>query len=952
MRSFFLLTLLFLSVRISAQFADDFSDDNFSQSPVWIGCTDLFAVDTLEAMLQLNAPAEAGEAWLFTSSEAMDDAEWQFSFRMGFNPSSANFAQVFLAADTTIPSDVTMGLYLVLGSSADNISLWELRNGIKTELISGLEGRLDSSDPQGNVRVTRDKSGIIVLEINIGEGWVEEGRVVDHQGYAASWTGVDCHYTATRSTLFRFDNFVVTGSAYRDTVPPVVQDFEVSNQYLLRLSFSKPLTALVYEPDHFLIQPGSLLPELVATDDEYELMLLYSQGITVGEDDCRLEVSGVSDVDGNQMNDTVFYYEYEPATMTDWLVTSSRLLTLYFSQSLSDFTPQSVHWADNGPDINSVQEVDDGCYQLVLSSDYPKGESLQLFLDSLVATNGDTISAGPYDFWYYPAQRNDLVISEIMTDPDPVVELPNSEFIELFNRSDFPIELNNYSLMVNDDEVTLADSMIFPGEYLLLIPSTKETEWEGYCSFLPVSGWPAIANSDGFVLLKNSEGSVVTSLNYSQDMGDEGFKQSGGWSLEIRDVDNLSGDFDNWDWSEDLSGGTPGTANSLQSVFSDVQAPAFLGWYWANDSSVVLEFSEPVTSDFLSPIEKLSLSPSLAVFDVALDSVFLSSATLSFAEKWPDNEVFYLELSESPCDLAGNEMVLPDTIRLARPVVAAPFDFVINELLFEPTSDMVDFVELYNRGDDVLDLSELFIARDNSDGVPEELVSLTDQVRAFFPGEYLVFTSDREVLLQMYDIADPWCVYTVSGFPNFVNEEGIVFVTDRSGQTLDRFDYSENLHFALLSSTQGVSLERVDVNGSSNSVDNWHSAAADVNYATPTLRNSQAVDGATETSTTFVIEPAIFTPNLDGVDDLLFIRYNFPEAGYSCFIDVFNRNGIPVRRLVNNQLAGTSGFFAWDGTDDDNALCNSGLYIILIKWFNLEGDVKEEKQVVVLGVGR
>ncbi|MGQ1947291.1 lamin tail domain-containing protein [Geofilum sp. OHC36d9] len=951
MRPFFILTLLFLSVNISAQFADDFSDGNFSQDPVWEGCPDLFVVDMLEAALQLNAPAEAGQAWLFTPSKAMDDAVWQFSFRMDFNPSSANFAQVFLASDAIIPSEVKMGLYLVLGTSADNISLWELRNGIKKELITGQEGRLDSSKPEGRVRVKRDKSGIIVLEADVGDGWVEEGRVVNHEGYAASWTGVDCHYTATRSTLFWFDDFVVTGSAYRDTVPPVVQHFEVRNQYLLRLSFSEPLSGLLYEPGHFLIQPGSLLPDIVTTDNESGLMLLYRHGIAIGND-CRLEVSGVSDVDGNQLNDTVLYYQYVPAQMTDWRVTSSRLLTLCFSHSISDFLTQSARWATNGPDIKSVQDLGDGCYQLLLSSDYPRGESLQLLFDSLVATNGDTISGGPYDFWYYPAQRNDLVISEMMTDPDPVVKLPNSEFIELFNRCDYPVYLKNYQLIIGDRTATLTDGVIFPGDYLLLIPASKEGVWDSTSSFLPVANWPALANSEGVVFLKNNEGTIVTSLKYSKEMGAEGFKQGGGWSMEMMDVDNLSGDFDNWGWSGDLRGGTPGAANSLLSFFPDLKPPAFLGWYWANDSSVVLEFSEPVTSGFLSPVEKLSLSPSLVVDEAGIDSAFLSSAILSFADEWPDNEQFYLELSESPCDLAGNEMVLPDTIRLARPVVAAPFDFVINELLFDPTSDMVDFVELYNRGDRVLDLSELFIARDNIEGIPEELVPLTDEVRAFFPGEYLVFTSDREVLLEKYDIADPWCVFSVTGFPNFVNGEGIVFITDRSGQTLDRFNYSENLHFALLSSTKGVSLERVDVNGSSNSVVNWHSAAADVNYATPTLRNSQAVDGASETSATFVLEPDVFTPNLDGVDDLLFIRYHFPEAGYSCFIDIFNRNGIPVRRLVNNQLAGTSGFFAWDGTDDENALCKSGIYIILIKWFNLKGEVKEEKQVVVLGVGR
>ncbi len=95
-RTFFLILALFLLKNIDAQISDDFSDGDFANNPTWVGLEEWFTIDEVRQSLQLNAPAEAGSAWLFTPSSSMENAQWQFSFRMGFNPSSSNYAQVYL----------------------------------------------------------------------------------------------------------------------------------------------------------------------------------------------------------------------------------------------------------------------------------------------------------------------------------------------------------------------------------------------------------------------------------------------------------------------------------------------------------------------------------------------------------------------------------------------------------------------------------------------------------------------------------------------------------------------------------------------------------------------------------------------------------------------------------------------------------------------------------------
>ena len=114
MRTFILVLFVFFLIKTEAQIMDDFSDGDFSNSPTWVGLDEWFIIDGTEKSLRLDAPAETGSAWLFTNSNSIENATWQFSFKMGFNPSSSNYAQVYLAADEKDPYQLNRALYLVM----------------------------------------------------------------------------------------------------------------------------------------------------------------------------------------------------------------------------------------------------------------------------------------------------------------------------------------------------------------------------------------------------------------------------------------------------------------------------------------------------------------------------------------------------------------------------------------------------------------------------------------------------------------------------------------------------------------------------------------------------------------------------------------------------------------------------------------------------------------------
>jgi flagellar hook assembly protein FlgD len=149
--------------------------------------------------------------------------------------------------------------------------------------------------------------------------------------------------------------------------------------------------------------------------------------------------------------------------------------------------------------------------------------------------------------------------------------------------------------------------------------------------------------------------------------------------------------------------------------------------------------------------------------------------------------------------------------------------------------------------------------------------------------------------------------------------------------------------------TQGVSLERISSENMSSDKNNWHSASYDVNYGTPAYKNSMSTDLIEINKDNEInIIPEIFSPDNDGFDDICNIYYDLDENGYTLNIKIFNSKGRLVNNLLNNSLVNNEGFVSWDGTDNNNHLLEPGIYIIQSEIFNLKGNVKRIRKVVVI----
>jgi len=90
-----IVVFIFFSHVISAQLTDNFLDSNFSANPSWNGDVNAYEIDAAY-QLHLNAISQTDTSYLSTPSKAIKNATWEFLVKFNFNPSSSNYAKIYL----------------------------------------------------------------------------------------------------------------------------------------------------------------------------------------------------------------------------------------------------------------------------------------------------------------------------------------------------------------------------------------------------------------------------------------------------------------------------------------------------------------------------------------------------------------------------------------------------------------------------------------------------------------------------------------------------------------------------------------------------------------------------------------------------------------------------------------------------------------------------------------
>ena len=666
----------------------------------------------------------------------------------------------------------------------------------------------------------------------------------------------------------------------------------------------------------------------------------------------RIEQSGAVSVPNNHLFDDFLVgpiaVDLTPPAVVSVTAVSATQVDVLFSE---DLDPGQLGNYDIQPFIGVSGQILDGSNASLVhvtpATPLTSGNSYQLLTNGAQDLAGNAMPAGtPIDFSYVVpdvAEPRDVVINEIMASPSPPVGLPNAEFVELHNATtDRTFDLAGWT--INDAAgapVAFPSYVLGPGEYVVVMSSAALPLFPSITNKLGLPSLPSLNNDGDLVELRDESAVRIDAVTYTLSWYQDAIKDDGGWTLEQIDPTDPCSDAGNWRASNATPGGTPGAQNSIYAILPDNTPPALVSVQVPDANSIVLTFSERMDAASI-PGGGYVISPLIGV-DAAV-ATGPNTALISLLDPLVVGTVYTLEVSDV-LDCAGNAMTTVNTAVFALPEPIAAGDVVINEVLYDPFGSGSDFVELYNRSSKVLSLAGLQLANVD-EGVVGPGVPITSEAVLLLPGEYALICEDEFNVVNNYPQSRTER-FVVADMPSFNNGEGSVVFLDGEDNLMDRFDYNDDLHFALVNNTEGYSLERVDPERPASDNTNWQTAADIAGRATPGFVNSQYSETSNEGGN-LTIEPAIFSPDNDGFQDVLNIAYSFNEPGYVGNLVIYDIAGRESRRLMESMLLGTEGAISWNGILDSGNLARMGPYIVVLEVFDLDGDVQKFKKTVTL----
>lgn len=541
------------------------------------------------------------------------------------------------------------------------------------------------------------------------------------------------------------------------------------------------------------------------------------------------------------------------------------------------------------------------------------------------------------------AEVFDIFVHEIMAAPTPTIGLPAVEYLELYNASDKLIELSGYGLEVGTSQRTLPNFQLLPKAYVIVCPSLGLDSLLNFGAVLPMDDFPSLSNNGTTIVLSDPMGVTMHYVKYDQSTYQDNAKDDGGWSLEMINPNLACDGAANWRASENPFGGTPGIVNSVRAEGEDEKRPDLLRVFPEDPSTLLLSFSEVMDQMSALEADNYLIDQGVEVVLAQLITPAKNQVRLFLSTPLLENTTYTISLRDQLTDCLGNPIGTFDEARFALPVAADAGDLIINEVLYDPLTGGAEFIELYNNSSKVLNAGDLFLAKELDDPDPIRFNYL------LFPGDYLVISPDVKDIQAKYTVRNPFALFQ-NDIPSLTNEEGqIILYRDDFPEIiiLDQFNYSEDYHNALLSDAKGVSLERIDPNGSTQDGNNWHSAAKSVGYATPTYLNSQHFI-ANPGDDLISLSSERLSPDGDAFEDFVQIFYITPGTGYTAKINIYDAQGRRIKQLVDQDLLAREGSYKWDGSTDNGSKARLGIYVLWVQLLNPNGDVREIKKTIVV----
>ncbi|HNR67277.1 MAG TPA: lamin tail domain-containing protein [bacterium] len=526
-------------------------------------------------------------------------------------------------------------------------------------------------------------------------------------------------------------------------------------------------------------------------------------------------------------------------------------------------------------------------------------------------------------------QPGDLVINEIQAFTSSSTE----EWIELANPHPWPVDLADWSIQDRVRSVELPAFIVQPNGFILL---TRRLHEQLPTDQQMVITLPELNNSGDAIELRDQTGNLIDRAEYDAKMGCEI-----GQSLE-RIRWQQSGEIaENWCCSLDISGSTPGRYNSASPRDRDLAIRKELS-KWICPYPMAGETAEiqvAVENNGLLDIDHFRLI--LEVVTPKTPKSLYSQAEeirrhlkpqecAIFSLRW-ENIIAGEIQSTISLDCAEDEICENDSLHLFAFISYSQTPLVINEVLNNPDARQSEAIELVNRTEQQLLLSQWSI----SDADTGQHFLFADSLLPL-AGQSLLVLSRSPVHFTSPDSLTRFCL--LDRFPSLASQDAVCLF-DPNGFMMDRVDFDHDL--------KGRSLERISPLISSAAAENW-AASVDLSGHTLGRQNSVYTPIASQ-KVALAITPKIFSPDGDGYEDVTVIQCQIPQPVARIDVKIYDAAGRLIRSLLSHAESAHCASVLWDGKDWTGKKCRMGIYIVHLRVLDRDQQLlQEEVQTVVV----
>ena len=296
------------------------------------------------------------------------------------------------------------------------------------------------------------------------------------------------------------------------------------------------------------------------------------------------------------------------------------------------------------------------------------------------------------------------------------------------------------------------------------------------------------------------------------------------------------------------------------------------------------------------------------------------------------------------CYANGDTQTTNDTARIEAFLSYPEHSILINELLYDPESRFAEFIELYNNSSFTIDLNKWQL-HDKATSSGADTLHLLRYI--FHPNTYCVIAWDSTFFDQFPELLGAENVIVLPTSMSLNSDGDVIALRDGNGLLIDSLNYSSTWHDKSLSSTKGVSLEKIKPNFPSIDRTSWSSCGDFRVHSTPTKANSLALNFTTEDSLIAIPNP--FSPTSGNLHQTI-ISFTLKSSKSVVNAVIYNKEGIAVSTILNTEYSSSQGAVTWNGKDSAGNSVTPGSYILVLEITDrITGESRVRNLLIVVG---